>query len=169
MPKTRLHHETGAASIEAVVLLPCFLLLFFAIYGIHSRYEAKQRALANARHCAWVYSQRGCAGPLPPGCSTRPSTPRALAAKQYVESDFSTVSSGTEKPARLSGVIENQVGEPQRTLFGRYINATSRISPEVPDILGWDESDTQAKYHLACNLEPQRLSDVLSFLWDAVQ
>jgi hypothetical protein len=50
----------GTASVEIVVMLPVFVVLFCAGFYVHSWAQAKQEALTSARACAFQYAMNGC-------------------------------------------------------------------------------------------------------------
>jgi hypothetical protein len=50
----------GAASAEAVVVLPIFIVLFISLFYVRDQVLAKQAAQERARTCAWLYSWNNC-------------------------------------------------------------------------------------------------------------
>ena len=50
----------GTASVEVVMMLPFFFIVFFGIYWIHGHYSGRQQAMLRARSCGWVYAAGAC-------------------------------------------------------------------------------------------------------------
>jgi hypothetical protein len=57
----------GAASVEAVVVIPTLLVVLFAIRFVAQRHRIANEALAAARECAFRFATEGCTR-VPPGC-----------------------------------------------------------------------------------------------------
>lgn len=53
-------HARGAASVEAVVVLPVFLILFISLFYVRDQVLARQATQEQARTCAWLYSANNC-------------------------------------------------------------------------------------------------------------
>jgi hypothetical protein len=50
----------GTASLEAIIMLPLFLLMFASVYLMHGHFAGRQQAMIRARTCLWDYATRGC-------------------------------------------------------------------------------------------------------------
>jgi hypothetical protein len=50
----------GTASVEVVMMLPFFIVVFFGIYWMHAHYAGRQQAMLRARSCAWVFAAGAC-------------------------------------------------------------------------------------------------------------
>src|SRR6185436_2807630 len=50
----------GAASVETVVVLPVFILIFISLFYVRDQVLTKQAAQERARTCAWLYSWNNC-------------------------------------------------------------------------------------------------------------
>ncbi len=80
--------QRGAAGVEAVVILPFFVLLFLGLFFLREAFLEKQRLQAKARTCAWLYSQNGC-NVVPPGCFNEMDGEDAVRVHWETESDRS--------------------------------------------------------------------------------
>ena len=58
--RRRANCQRGTASVEIVVMLPVFIALLAATYYVHDVARAGQRALGDARACAYHFVMRGC-------------------------------------------------------------------------------------------------------------
>ena len=65
--------QRGTASVEVVMMLPFFIMVYAGLHYVHGRYLGRELALTRARACAWAYSKAGCDGPEPPECE-KPDT-----------------------------------------------------------------------------------------------
>lgn len=53
----------GTASVEVIVMLPFFMIVFAGIFYMHSHYMGRQQAMLRARSCTWTYASGGCRDP----------------------------------------------------------------------------------------------------------
>lgn len=67
---TKRLRQRGATMVEAVVVLPFFIMLFVSSLFVTRRYLAVQAAQSQARSCAWQYSASSCIN-IPPGCAAK--------------------------------------------------------------------------------------------------
>lgn len=58
--QSRNLRQRGTASVEVVMMLPFFFIVFFGIYWIHGHYAGRQQAMLRARSCGWVYAAGAC-------------------------------------------------------------------------------------------------------------
>ena len=58
----------GTASVEVVMMLPFFILVFAGVYYMHGLYAGRQLAMTKARSCGWAYAKAGCRGNRPAEC-----------------------------------------------------------------------------------------------------
>lgn len=65
--QTKRQH--GTASLEALLVLPLFLLLWIGIHHMNRVHAGVLSTRGQARGCAWRYSNGGCRGDLPAACS----------------------------------------------------------------------------------------------------
>ncbi len=63
------HGRRGAALVEAVVMLPVFVLLLLGARWLVLRHIGELRVAATARACAWTLASSGCREPMPPECA----------------------------------------------------------------------------------------------------
>lgn len=63
--------QRGTASLEALVVLPLFLLLWLGVHHMNQVYGGVLASRGQARACAWRHSNQGCHGELPRGCSAK--------------------------------------------------------------------------------------------------
>lgn len=154
--------ERGVASVEAVVFLPFMLLLFFGVTFVHQRYDATQRAWVSARSCAWAYSQQGCTGPMPAACGAQTVTADLPQNADLNEAIPPDPEHGDDDV--LTPKANTLLGEPRSTLFGEYATVTGSVKFTPPRMFG-GERTVSAPYHLACNLEPKTLGDLVGDLF----
>lgn len=66
--------QHGAAIAEALFVLPILTLLYAGVLHLYRVQSAVLAARAQARACAWRYSNAGCRGGAPPGCENTTPT-----------------------------------------------------------------------------------------------
>jgi hypothetical protein len=74
--------ERGTASLEALMVLPLFLVLWIGIHHMNRVHAGVLATRGQARSCAWRYSNGGCRGELPAECSAAGSESEANEAEQ---------------------------------------------------------------------------------------
>lgn len=60
MIERRRLRQRGTASVEVVMMLPFFIIVFFGLYWMHAHYMGRQQAMLRARSCGWVYAAGAC-------------------------------------------------------------------------------------------------------------
>jgi hypothetical protein len=177
----------GAASVEAVVVLPVFIVIFAAILFVRNKQLLTHAAEARARSCAWQYSANNCTS-IPSGCEDvlRTSTAENPASKA-VEDVFQDAKNGLGKDPKgvFEAVTRKLLGHAIQALFGKYSEAKVEHELARPSVLGGDSSTSPAsaspaapspaasvivvgRYHLACNLAPQKPVDVVKDAWGKI-
>jgi hypothetical protein len=148
--------RSGAAMIEAVVVLPVLLLALFAVGFMRERYLGRQQAALAARRCAWAHAIGGCGEVPPPGCSAA-----ALAASSD-DPDTAAIMSAARANAGTSKIdVFNDVpvlGEALDGLFGTHTGARAVTETTVP----WNRSlrvVDRTELIVLCNERPR---DVLA-------
>jgi Flp pilus assembly protein TadG len=58
----RKRRQRGAALVEAVVIIPFFIIIFASMIFVGQLYGEKQRTLREAKQNAWVYAMGNCQG-----------------------------------------------------------------------------------------------------------
>lgn len=69
-----LKNKRGAALVEALVVIPFFLLMLAGVIFVGKMYQTKLRIMRLSRQSAWTYAMQGCQGD---GTGTDPSEPNA--------------------------------------------------------------------------------------------
>jgi hypothetical protein len=159
----------GVASVEAVIVIPFLILIYFGVVLVHARYDAQQRAWSSARGCAWLYSQRGCKGELPAECGAAVSGPAELPENEELDEAArgDEVQADDEDSQKVVDKKNLLLGEPRSSLFGEYVTVTASVDFQSPALFGEGRS-ASAPYYVACNLEEQTLGDIARQFVDAV-
>jgi hypothetical protein len=155
----------GVASVEAVIVLPIFVLLFVGVMYFGRLSLAKADSDAEARACAWLYSMNNCQE-VPPGCEA----PTAAFASSANDTDplADTLREG-QHALESSGVVAAIV----RPMLGRVVNEIvggSRVAHAGravvrPPLFGGDTKHVRGSFRLACNLAPETASGVADKVW----
>ena len=61
---TRRKGQRGAALVEAVVVIPFFIIIFASMIFIGQLYGEKQRTMREAKQNVWVYAMSNCEGSM---------------------------------------------------------------------------------------------------------
>jgi hypothetical protein len=164
----------GAASVEAVIVLPLFVILFVGIFWIRDRQEAKLIADQEARRCAWTYSALGCdRNHIPEGCEVRDAD---LQIQGDLSIPYESVSTSVSSMATNQGdlglgnfvknlILDNVVARLGEALT-HNTEATTAIERERPDLFGGGQAMISGKYRLACNLTGHTPEALLDAAWN---
>lgn len=167
----------GAASVEAVIVLPFFVMLFVGLLYVRDRALGKQSAELTARTCAWMYSANNCSFKndadhqvrVPPECE-------AFLRKKRGSGEFDLEAAAGDQARRLvegQGLdsIERMVFEVLNPLiteaFHRVGEAKAEAVIDRPRMFGGGEVAVPGRYQLPCNLEPADLAGQARSLWNA--
>jgi len=156
----------GAASVEAVVILPVLIILFVSVTYIRNQVLAQQAADNKARSCAWAYSANNCEA-VPAGCEelVKPVTAGTGVASKV--SDALSSSAGWIGPV-IKPVIEAVLDPVLENVFGRALEANTVVAFERPGLFGGGTQSARGKYRLACNIKPETAPEVAKDAWNAL-
>jgi hypothetical protein len=161
----------GVASVEVVIVLPVFVLLFVGLSFIGKLALARADVDAEARRCAWLYAMNDCQE-LPEGCAPPTSSPVAGG-----DSLGDAVSHGKgvlgREQGRASGAIAQFIG----SVFGKALSDVAGCSPVAnasrtvsrSPLFGGKINPFTGSYGLACNLEPQTVGSIAEQAWKALE
>jgi hypothetical protein len=155
----------GAASVEAVVVLPIFLVLFISVFFVRDQVLTKQAAQERARTCAWLYSANNCefdARLMPAEC-------RGVVSEAPIASDAAKAI--TEKLAGdgfFNDIVSKMIDSALDDVFGRAIDVKVQRDVKRPGLYGGGSQAMTAEYHLACNLKPRTKLDIAKDAWSRV-
>lgn len=154
----------GAASVEAVVVLPIFLVLFISLFYVRDQVLAKQAAQEQARTCAWLYSWNNCnAQGMPAECEGVVTDNPMLG---EVPSEVTDALGGDSFFADIvAGMIEPVL----EVAFGSSADAKVTRDVARPLLYGGETSTVVGKYHIACNLAPTTAPEVALDAWDRIK
>jgi hypothetical protein len=153
----------GAASVEAVVVLPFFVLLFISLFYVRDQVLTRQAAQERARTCAWLYSNNSCdKGQLPPECQdVVKDVPLAADAAK-------TVTDKLTGDGFFQDVVSGLIDSALETAFGSAFDVKVEREVARPAIYGGKTQAIVGEYHLACNLKPKTKIDVAKDAWSRV-
>ena len=164
-------HSRGTATVEAVVVLPFFIMILAGIGFVRDKQLAIQAAENRARSCAWQYSANDCSQ-KPAGCEDVLKDGIAPRSGTKVDDVLNSAKSQVLAGGDAKGVIEKVatdiLGPAIDALFGRYLAASTHGKVNRPGILGGGQTVVEGQYHLACNLRSTNPGDVVSDAWDKI-
>jgi len=139
--------------VEAVIMLPVFILILFGVLFAARMAETRQAALMAARACAWRYADAGCR-PVE-GCEqvivASADTGIDNDIRQRVEAE-SFLDTMTEIPL-LGPAVEG--------IFGSAAVADAGRTVERPTVLGGGAIEIRGSYYLMCNERERTLGGLL--------
>jgi hypothetical protein len=152
--KTR-RKRAGAASLEAVILLPVFILIFAGILYVETLWETQQQALLQARKCAWLYANTGCdEEQLTQDCvDALHDTEGLTEGNSLAESMNGGVLDGLTEVPLVGPVIEG--------LFASAFDSRSSRKIQRTPILGEKTVAVIGGYYLICNEKERDMLDVI--------
>lgn len=155
----------GAASVEAVVVLPVFLILFISLFYVRDQVLARQATQEQARTCAWLYSANNCefdANSMPAYCDG------VLSKAPFGSDATKAVTDKLIGKGTVNDVINEMLDSAVETVFGDAIDV--KVAQEVarPELYGGKTQAVAGEYHLACNLKPKEKIDIAKDAWSHV-
>jgi hypothetical protein len=154
----------GVASVEAVLVLPLFVIFFVSLFYVRDLVVARQSAEAKTRTCVWLYSNENC-DRVPPGCEQTLLALRAAAEK--VDGRIESALSGASIWP-ISIIVSNILEPVLRAAFGKAVAANTPLTYQRPPLYGGDTGVATGSYYLACNITPKTERDIVKEAWDDI-
>lgn len=164
----------GAAMVEALVVLPVFVLLFVGILYLKDLWLQAQQVDQQARTCAFLYSQSGCQeDQLPRACRGVVHVGDLPEGNpQSVEQEMKAIGREASSAGDARGVVETVVAEVLSgaiaAAFAKTGVAETEGAVDKPSLLGGEQAFVHRKVHLACNLVPRERQTLAEEIWDIV-
>ena len=154
--------------VEAVIVLPLFIVIFLSLLYVRDQVLARQQAQTEARRCAWLYSMKNCQV-VPPECAEVLGPPsNGSAADPAVEPAIRKATSEATGDATgvISKVISPLLEVAIDAALGSSATAAANREIERPRLVGGGTKTVQGRYDLACNLAPSDPVDVAIDAWN---
>jgi len=163
------HRQDGTATVEAVIMLPVFILMLFGVGYVARLFDHVMSANDLARFCVQRYALMACENEdsLPsechgmfqkPGDATDDDSEEAVALREARVHDG--VSDTEKNSSVLTDVLDG--------LFGAGMLATVSDSVQRPPIVGAGETNIAATAYALCNTKPANSRDLAATLFDAL-
>lgn len=154
--------QSGAAMVEAVILLPVLAVILFGILFVQERASATQSARGKARRCAWQHAVGGC-GEVPAGCG---EAEHGQAQRTTPSADTTDTASVQDPDAAVEAVAAETrtlvkvplIGDAIDGLFGTATSFSVSRDVERAGLAG----KASGRVYLLCNARP-------TTPWDVVQ
>lgn len=157
--------QRGAAMVEAVIVIPVFVVLWASLYFLGNLFASRQAAQREARSCAWLYSASNCQV-VPAGCEAVLTKSHGTAKVPEVDDALKDGAAQALRGGDTKGVVGKIVGElvagPLLELFTNSVDARSTREVQPPALYGVDPRLVTGSYHLACNLKPTTPGEMAS-------
>jgi hypothetical protein len=140
-----LREQGGTSSVEIVVMLPVFIILFFAVSYCYAQAAAKQEALTAARGCAFQFAMNGCELSYSGVDLCASAEPRKLADVEGPES--TGVFAKVEQIPLVGAAVE--------TLFGE--GAGAHATRSIPGFMGREDAPYKEHVYLVCNTKSRTI------------
>lgn len=142
-------------SIEAIILLPVFLLIFAGVLLMQRLWESKQQALVRARSCAWEYANNGCdRETLSKDCRKEVRDANGVGGDNRLEKDMNG--------GVLDGLGEIPiVGPVVAGLFSSALLARVERSVQRSPLVSEGNSIVVGSYYLMCNERKRDMLDLI--------
>lgn len=168
----RHSHQRGTAMVEAVAILPLFIILFVGIFYLRDSLIKSQELDAQARSCAWRYSKNACTV-VPAGCEEFVREGDSKLADQSAKDRIDDALSEAQRSIANDGdgeqfikkMIGKRIGPAISKLFGKAAFAEPSESIERPALFGGGTVRIQSHYGLACNLKNATAETIANEAW----
>jgi hypothetical protein len=155
------------ATVEAVIAIVFFVLLYWSVIYVGRLNEARAAALVEVRGCAWTIAARGC-GDIPDRCkgSDVAQLEQNPEQKEKFDPVHQAADEGEEKSALDAESQSALTTEIDGLLFERLQAKSERVI-ERPPLYGGDTVNVGAHYTLPCNSRPGDFMDQVERIWNA--
>lgn len=171
MRHTCRHGKCGAASVEAVVVLPVFVILFVGMFFVRDLNATRLAADEEVRRCSWEYALANDCGYKPAGCGEvvgdaqhGPLTPDLD--KLFNDFGKGSQSVGTKGFQAVQRILEHFVVDYLAQAVTRRFDANKSIERDRPNLFGGGKTRVSGKYGLSCNVPAQGQNSVMTTIWD---
>jgi hypothetical protein len=159
-----VHDRRGSASVEIVVMLPLFIVLFAGVYHLHANGSAALLAAERSRGCAWQFAVSGCED-----ASKLELCKGAFASKAAdVKSESDAQAEGGDGVAaqleQNKSVLDKVAAIPVigglvDMLFGE--GALASATQPAPQFMSDEEVGLQKTYYIVCNTVSKSWGDLI--------
>lgn len=137
--------QRGTATIEAILALFVFIIVWAGVLYMGRAYSAKLELKSKARACAWIQSANSCSAHV--DCGTSVGDGNIDSAEGGLLDHFAV---GGDVGDFLSDILERQVEK----LFGERATVAASHEFSRPVHLGGEQVSVSASYSLPCNTKP---------------
>jgi hypothetical protein len=150
----RLSSKRGATTIEAILVLTLFLLLWVGVSYMGRLYDGKLKTRADARSCAWRISLSACER-IPSECEAKTEEAPDNEGSDKLRSSKEDATSGDDSAKEFDEALDTEIDG----LFKKRISASS--SREVRGAAHIDQENVtvSSEYSLPCNSKPRTVDE----------
>jgi hypothetical protein len=161
----------GTVTVEAVIALPVFVILFIGMFFVRDLANARLSANEEVRRCSWEYALNNNCEKKPPGCdhvvgnghygSLLPDSGVSL-------TDLGKHAASSNSPGftAVENILRKFVDEYLLQAITKKFDARKTIEVRRPELFGGGKSVTTAKYGMACNVPTQKQNDIATAVWN---
>jgi hypothetical protein len=152
----------GTATIEAVMALFVFVLVWAGVHYMGDLYNAQLRTESEARTCAWLISAGACEVEVK-GCS--------LAVRQGntrgIDAELQAVGQSQKKKGKFADAVTDKLMGPLSKLFGQRGHMTVGAEVARPQALGGKTTGVSSSYSLPCSTKATNTDELANSLMDS--
>lgn len=178
----RRRGSRGTASVEAVIALPVFVVIFVGLFYLRDLTAARLAADQEVRRCSWQYALRENCKNVPEGCGGVVGDPHHGELMPDVEGvmndltntmgsvgvscSSSGCSVGGKAFEKVKRVLQNFVLSYLSQAVSVRIDANKSVELARPPLFGGGVGAVNGAYGIACNIQPKTEDDVIQLLWN---
>ncbi len=165
--RRRRTQQAGVATVEAVIAIVFFVLVYWSVIYVGRLNEARAATLVEVRGCAWTIAARGC-GDVPDRC--KDSNVGRLESNPEQSQKFDPVRQEAprgEAASALDAESQSALTTEIDGLLYERLHAKSERALERPPLYGGDTVKVGASYTLPCNSRPSDFLDQIERIWNA--
>ncbi len=161
--RTRPQGERGAATIEAILAISVFVIVWTGVLLMGRSYSAKLEVKSRARTCAWLQSVNSCDVEI--DCASSFGDGNISDASDIIGDQASSAGEGTWFEELLDDTLDAAV----ERLFGERTTVELATEVERPILLGGETVAVSASYSLPCNTKPVSTESLVDQLAEIVK
>lgn len=151
----RASSQRGATTIEAILVLTLFLLLWVGVSYVGRLYDGKLKTRADARLCAWKISLSACVE-IPSECEARTEEAPNTKGSDKLRSSREDATSGDDSAKEFDEALDTEIDG----LFKKRISASSNREVRGAAHIDQENVTISSEYSLPCNSKPTTIGQM---------
>lgn len=167
----RKHLSRGTASVEAVIALPVFVILFVGMFFVRDLTNSRLAADQEVRRCSWEYALNNNCEQKPIGCDNVVGDGHYGGLLPQIDTTLNNLgkasnTEGSDGFAAVQRILEKFVVDYLAQAVTKRFDAKKTVEQVRPALFGGGKSAISGRYGLACNVPGKKQDTVVEEVWN---